>query len=51
MLFRSQGLADRFAAAEARTHNVMTNIYDAHLSAEERAELADLVAGIAAATT
>jgi hypothetical protein len=44
-------LADRFEAAEARTQSVMTNIYDATLDGRERAELADLVAGILAATT
>ena len=44
-------LTDRFEAAEARTQNVMTNIYDAHVPGGARAELADLVAGIAAATT
>lgn len=44
-------LADRFAAAETHTQNVMTNIYEALVPEGERAELADLVAGIAAAAT
>jgi hypothetical protein len=44
-------LGDRFAHAARHTQHVMTNIYDRLVPEGARGELADLVAGIAAATT